>query len=117
VASVTTDLLRDFSAKRTENGVAGPIINRDPAMLRRMFKLAERESKVSNVPYFPMQQEPNPNSRNSASKCEEPTARANLLLRDGAPHGCYGKGHLAMGEPLPSRNCACRPASSRTASP
>ena len=29
-------------------------------MLRRMFKLAERESKVSNVPYFPMQKESEP---------------------------------------------------------
>ena len=60
VASITTDLLRDFSAKRMENGVAGPTVNRNLAMLRRMFKLAERESKVSNVPYFPMQQESEP---------------------------------------------------------
>lgn len=60
VASITTDLLRDFSAKRMENGVAGPTVNRNLAMLRRMFKLAERESKVSHVPYFPMQQESEP---------------------------------------------------------
>ena len=60
VASITTDLLRDFSAKRTENGVTGPTVNRNLAMLRRMFKLAERESKVSNIPYFPMQKESEP---------------------------------------------------------
>jgi integrase len=46
--------------KRMENGVAGPTVNRNLAMLRRMFKLAERESKVSNVPYFPMQKESEP---------------------------------------------------------
>src|SRR5947199_1798856 len=60
VANITTDVLRDFSSKRMENGVAGPTVNRNLAMLRRMFKLAERESKVSNVPYFPMQKESEP---------------------------------------------------------
>jgi len=53
-------VLRDFSAKRMVNGVAGPTVNRNLAMLRRMFRLAERESKVSNVPYFPMQKESEP---------------------------------------------------------
>ncbi len=60
VANIKTDMLRDFSAKRMENGVAGPTVNRNLAMLRRMFKLAERESKVSSVPYFPMQKESEP---------------------------------------------------------
>src|SRR6266699_1095446 len=60
VANITTDVLRDFSSKRMENGVAGPTVNRNLAMLRRMFKLAEREGKVSNVPYFPMQKESEP---------------------------------------------------------
>jgi integrase len=60
VANITTDVLRDFSSKRMENGVAGPTVNRNLAMLRRMFKLAERESKVSNIPYFPMQKESEP---------------------------------------------------------
>ena len=60
VANITPDVLRDFSSKRMENGVAGPTVNRNLAMLRRMFKLAERESKVSNVPYFPMQKESEP---------------------------------------------------------
>ena len=59
-ANIKTDVLRDFSAKRMENGVAGPTVNRNLAMLRRMFKLAEREGKVSNVPYFPMQKESEP---------------------------------------------------------
>src|SRR5207244_13125789 len=60
VANITTDVLRDFSSKRMENGVAGPTVNRNLAMLRRVFKLAESESKVSNVPYFPMQKESEP---------------------------------------------------------
>ena len=60
VANITTDVLRNFSAKRMEDGVAGPTINRNLAMLRRMFKLAEREGKVSHVPYFPMQKESEP---------------------------------------------------------
>ena len=60
VASITTDLLRDFSSKRMEGGVVGPTVNRNLAMLRRMFKLAEREGKVSSVPYFPMHKESEP---------------------------------------------------------
>src|SRR6266478_4390781 len=61
-ANIKTDVLRDFSAKRMENGVAvaGPTVNRNLAMVRRMFKLAEREGKVSNVLYFPMQKESEP---------------------------------------------------------
>ena len=59
-ANIKTDVLRAFSAKRMENGVAGPTVNRNLAMLRRMFKLAEREGKVSNVPYFLMQKESEP---------------------------------------------------------
>jgi len=42
------DVLRDFSAKRMENGVAGPTVNRNLAMLRRMFKLAEREASLEH---------------------------------------------------------------------
>jgi integrase len=60
VASITTDVLRDFSAKRMEDGVTGPTVNRNLAMLRRMFKLAEHENRVSIVPYFPMQKESEP---------------------------------------------------------
>src|SRR5205807_4997938 len=67
VANITTDVLRDFSSKRMENGVAGPTVNRNLAMLRRMFKLAERESKVSNVPYFPMQKEDRKSTRLNSS--------------------------------------------------
>jgi hypothetical protein len=52
VANITTDVLRDFSSKRMQNGGVGPTVNRNLAMLRRLFKLAERQSKVSNVPYF-----------------------------------------------------------------
>ena len=115
VASITTDLLRDFSATRTENGVTGPTVNRNLAMLRRMFKVAERESKVSNIPYFPMQQESEPEFEKL--RIEMPrNLRPNLLLRRGAARVLWQRSHLAMDEPLPSRKCACRPVSSRTAS-
>jgi integrase len=57
VLSITTDALRDFVAKRMENGVSGPTCNRNLALLRRMFMLAKREGKIQNVPYFPMQKE------------------------------------------------------------
>lgn len=57
VLSITTDVLRDFVAKRMDNGVSGPTCNRNLALLRRMFMLAKREGKIQNVPYFPMQKE------------------------------------------------------------
>jgi len=83
VASITTDLLRDFSAKRTENGVTGPTVNRNLAMLRRMFKLAERESKVSNIPYFPMQQESEP----GLTFCYETGCRTGAMAKIISGHG------------------------------
>jgi hypothetical protein len=43
-----------------EGGVIGPTVNRNLAMLRRMFRLAQREGKVSTIPYFPMEQESEP---------------------------------------------------------
>jgi integrase len=57
VASITTDVLRDYSAKRMQQGVSGPTVNRNLAVLRRMFKLAEQEHRVSIVPHFPMHKE------------------------------------------------------------
>jgi len=53
-------VLRQFVDDRTAVGVAGPTINRNLAYLRRMFKLAQQQGKVSNVPYFPMQRESEP---------------------------------------------------------
>jgi integrase len=61
VRNITTDLLREFKAQRMgEGGVIGPTVNRNLAMLRRMFRLAQREGKVSTIPYFPMEQESEP---------------------------------------------------------
>jgi integrase len=61
VRNITTDLIREFKAKRMgEGGVLGPTVNRNLAMLRRMFRLAQREGKLSVVPYFPMEQESEP---------------------------------------------------------
>ena len=57
VRSITTDVLREFVAKRKAAGVSGPTCNRNLTMLRRMFKLAQRENKVQNVPYFPLEEE------------------------------------------------------------
>ena len=61
VRTITTDTLRRFIAKRKEqDGVSGPACNRNLARLRRMFTLARREGKVTNVPYFPMSKESDP---------------------------------------------------------
>lgn len=60
VQSITTDTLRRFIAKRKEEGVGGPACNRSLARLRRMFALAQREGKVTCIPYFPMSKESDP---------------------------------------------------------
>jgi integrase len=57
VHSITTDKLREFVAKRKAEGSSGPTCNRNLALLRRMFRLAQRENKIQNVPYFPMEEE------------------------------------------------------------
>ncbi len=60
VANITTDVLSKLFCEEDGRRSCRPTVNRNLAMLRRMFKLAERESKVSNVPYFPMQKEAEP---------------------------------------------------------
>lgn len=57
VHSITTDKLREFVAKRKAQGSSGPTCNRNLALLRRMFRLAQRENKIQNVPFFPMEEE------------------------------------------------------------
>lgn len=57
VIAITSDVLRDFVKQRMDGGVSGPTCNRNLASLRRMFHLAQREGKIQNVPYFPMQKE------------------------------------------------------------
>jgi integrase len=58
--AITTDVIRKFIAKRKAEGITGPSINRNLARLRRMFKLAQREGKISSMPYFPMGKESEP---------------------------------------------------------
>ena len=53
-------VIRKFVTERAAAGVSGPTINRSLAYLRRMFKLAQQQGRVSNVPYFPMQRESEP---------------------------------------------------------
>jgi site-specific recombinase XerD len=60
VQSITTDVIRKFVAKRKAEGVTSPSINRNLARLRRMFKLAQREGKISSEPHFPMGKESKP---------------------------------------------------------
>ena len=60
VIAITADKLKEFVAKRMEKVAAGPTCNRNLALLRGMFKLAEREGKISHTPYFPMQKESEP---------------------------------------------------------
>jgi integrase len=51
---ITTDRMRDFIAKRQEEGVTNGTINSSLALLRRMFRLAVQDRKIREVPYFPM---------------------------------------------------------------
>src|SRR5882762_11298688 len=65
VIAITTDVLREFVSKRMKEGnpkkaISGPTVNRNLALLRRMFKLAQREGKLQTCPYFPMQKESAP---------------------------------------------------------
>ncbi len=57
VSTISTDVLRDFVAKRLARGVEKPTVNRSLALLRRMMNLARKEGKIQVVPYFPMQAE------------------------------------------------------------
>lgn len=58
--SITTDAIREFSRKRQEEGAANGTINRSLALLRRMFHLAVEDSKLRDVPHFPMLDEASP---------------------------------------------------------
>src|SRR6267378_8183812 len=60
VSAITTDMLRKFVAARKSQGVIGPTVNRNLALLRRMFMLAIKEGKLQSKPYFPMEKESKP---------------------------------------------------------
>jgi integrase len=57
---ITTDVLRDYNAKKQAEGLDAPTVNRHFALLRRMMRLAWREGKLRELPYFPMNRENGP---------------------------------------------------------
>jgi integrase len=57
--NVTPETLTRYAALRQEAGAANATINREFAVLRRMFTLAKRSGRVRDVPYFPMLKENN----------------------------------------------------------
>jgi len=58
--TITTDLVRTFIRKRQERGAANGTINRELALLRRMFRLALQDNKLRDIPHFPMLKEAAP---------------------------------------------------------
>ena len=58
--SITTDRIRQHVAKRQKEGAANGTINRELALLRRMFTLSVADGRVRAVPYFPMLKETPP---------------------------------------------------------
>jgi integrase len=80
VAAITTDALRAFIRMRQSEGAEPSTINRNVALLRRMFKLAQRDGKIQVAPYFPMLPENEPRRG-----FIEPTD-FDILLKALAPH-------------------------------
>jgi integrase len=58
IGIITTDKMREFSKQLQERGKKDSTINRSLAALRHMFRLAKKEGKLRDVPYFPMLKEP-----------------------------------------------------------
>jgi integrase len=52
--------IRDFIANRQAEGAANGTINRELALLRRMFKLAVQDETLRTIPHFPMLKEAPP---------------------------------------------------------
>jgi integrase len=59
-ATISTDTLRDYIGKRQRQEASNGTINRELALLRRMFRLAAQEGKLRDVPYFPLLKESAP---------------------------------------------------------
>jgi hypothetical protein len=62
-SQLTTSLLRRYIKDRQDEGAANGTINRELAVLQRMFTLAREESdppRVRHIPYFPRLKESNP---------------------------------------------------------
>jgi len=88
VADIETTRIREFIAKRTEDGVPNATINRSLALLRRMFNLAKQDGRLRFIPHFPMLKENN--VRKGFLVHDQYT-----LVRDALPE--YLKPVLAMG--------------------
>jgi integrase len=59
LASISTDAVRAFCAARKKAKAANAEINRETALLKRMFTLALQEGKTTAKPYIPMLKEDN----------------------------------------------------------
>lgn len=58
--SITTSRIREFIAIRQTEGASNGTINRELALLRRMFTLAVQDGAIRAAPYFPMLKESAP---------------------------------------------------------
>jgi integrase len=58
--AITTACAREFSVKRRADGASNGTINRELALLRRMFKLAVEDGTLRTAPHFPMLKEAAP---------------------------------------------------------
>jgi integrase len=58
--AITTSRIREFITKRQTAGAENGTINRELALLRRMFTLTVQDGTLRTVPYFPMLKESAP---------------------------------------------------------
>ena len=54
MASITTTDARTYTAIRQEAGAANATVNRELAILKRAFRLAEQAGKLLHRPFIPM---------------------------------------------------------------
>jgi integrase len=59
---IDADRIRHFIADQQKQGKSNGTINRSTSALRRMFRLALKDEKLRNVPFFPMLRESAPRS-------------------------------------------------------
>jgi integrase len=60
VYKIGTGRMREFAAHRMQQGISGPTVNRDLALLRKMLNLAVAERMIQSAPKVPMQKENEP---------------------------------------------------------
>lgn len=54
LAAITTAHLREYIAHRRKEGASAATVNRELSVLRRAFRLANQDDKITSVPRFPM---------------------------------------------------------------